>query len=861
MVDRPILIFPEFTRADRLPMRGGGDKLRVPPRTEQRRLDGRFREISQSFRGLTTTVEGLDPQQVVVFEVAFAEIPALMDVAKAVSKLPGLEWLAEFDLEDVDPDSNFGFETDAEQQVPRRLYAVMANQEAMGHILVLWNSWRKQPGAGRASRGVGPFWQLFKHLRDVRQWGPQDRLLDTRVEDWWEDRLLANGPIRFEAELWFRTSHEARRRAVERIVGVIHKEGGRLIAESAIDPIAYHGVLLECPPQTIRQTLDLLHRGSYAELLRCEEVMFYRPLGQSTIRLNDQVGLSEEVSATDAPLPEGEPLVGILDGLPLENHRALAGRLKIDDPDSFSESYLPEQQQHGTAMASLMIYGDLNAKEAPSARPVYVRPVMVPVDQGSGVYETFPPDRLFVDLFHRAVRRIVDPDEPNGPAAASVRIINVSLGNPWQPFIREMSPLAKLIDWLAWKYKLLFVISAGNHEHDIELQVPRRDLPNISDEQVVRQAIQAVIRSAYLRRLHSPAEAINAVTVGAYHADSCAQGPYGRQQDLLRGKTLPSLINPVASGFHRSVKPELLMPGGKQLYHEKIGGMDKPASFQISRFTSPPGLKVASPGTAPGELAGYAHVRGTSNAALLASRLAGQVYENLLLLGREPGADMLGDDNLQLVLTKALLVHGASWGEVGEPIGSLTAAAGNWQAQRQRKAQLLGYGYCQPERALVCSDQRVILMGGAYVADGGGHRYEVPLPPALSGKDIERRLTVTLAWLTPLNVKHRRYRRACLYLSPNIEKHGFVTATGEADPKLAGRGTVQHLVFEGQRSMVIEDDDRLAIQVNCKADAGGLEGAVPYGLAVTVEVAAPTGVAIYQEIRQRLRASIPVRTR
>ena len=48
-------------------------------------------------------------------------------------------------------------------------------------------------------------------------------------------------------------------------------------------------------------------------------------------------------------------------------------------------------------------------------------------------------------------------DEP--AVAPSVRIINVSIGNRSQPFDREVSPLARLLDWLSWKYKLF-----GAHE-------------------------------------------------------------------------------------------------------------------------------------------------------------------------------------------------------------------------------------------------------------------------------------------------------------------------------------------------------------------------------------------------------------
>ena len=53
------------------------------------------------------------------------------------------------------------------------------------------------------------------------------------------------------------------------------------------------------------------------------------------------VGLLGEIFEEDiddkvgAELPSGVPIVGMLDGLPLENHAALRNRIIVDDPDEF----------------------------------------------------------------------------------------------------------------------------------------------------------------------------------------------------------------------------------------------------------------------------------------------------------------------------------------------------------------------------------------------------------------------------------------------------------------------------------------------------------------------------------------------
>ena len=46
--------------------------------------------------------------------------------------------------------------------------------------------------------------------------------------------------------------------------------------------------------------------------------------------------------------------------------------------------------------------------------------------------------------------------------APEVFLVNLSLGDPRRPFSGPMSPWAKLLDYLAERYGILFLVSAGN---------------------------------------------------------------------------------------------------------------------------------------------------------------------------------------------------------------------------------------------------------------------------------------------------------------------------------------------------------------------------------------------------------------
>lgn len=145
-------------------------------------------------------------------------------------------------------------------------------------------------------------------------------------------------------------------------------------------------------------------------------------------------------------LPFGDPLVALFDGLPLTGHRLLDGRLDVDDPDGYEEAYQAGERRHGTAMASLICHGDLDEGGGPVTRPVYVRPVMKPhLDFGGQLVEAIPEDVLPIDLIHRAVRRLYETEGDESPAAPSVRVINLSVGDRSRPFDRGMSPWAGLL--------------------------------------------------------------------------------------------------------------------------------------------------------------------------------------------------------------------------------------------------------------------------------------------------------------------------------------------------------------------------------------------------------------------------------
>src|ERR1035438_7890560 len=172
MPDQPFLIFPRPVPATRMSLPPGrGAPITRPTAQQQRqRLEAKFQAIAAGLQDIQANVAGMEPEQVIVLETLGTSVER---VAKAAAKIPGLEWLAERDIEDAQPQYGFQNEKDTAAALSVRLYALFTNQQAMNALLGLWEQWSQDPNA-KAKQGYGPFKNLFIYLRDIRRWGPKD---------------------------------------------------------------------------------------------------------------------------------------------------------------------------------------------------------------------------------------------------------------------------------------------------------------------------------------------------------------------------------------------------------------------------------------------------------------------------------------------------------------------------------------------------------------------------------------------------------------------------------------------------------------------------------------------------------------
>ena len=770
MAKRPLLILPTPEPIAPPKGRGGGAPPRFPTKQHQissfgpviNRLQQAFLDPSKVYQELRDDPSSLSPERVIVFEIA----GMIEDFFDAVKKVNGLEFMAEYEA-DFAPDENFAMKDTrkgkigqdrTDKTVKGRLYLAMPDVQAFKMLLSLWDRWEKgQPFA----TGLSPFKHLFAQLHALRPWGAIDRIPEETVQFWQEENARTpDRPVRTEVELWYRQSTDRRKRVTQEFTTLVTEIGGTVVHEVIIPEIAYHGALIDIPAGEIPGLIE--RRGVH--LVLADDVMFFRP--QSLFFSPGEAEPIEDASieGRSGRPSVGQPIAALLDGVPIQAHGLLANRLILDDPDDLQSRALVSRRLHGTAMASLILHGDRNAKESPIDRPLYVRPLMSALQNQSEQTEN---NRLLIDTIYRAVLRIKG-SEFEEAVAPTVFLVNLSMGDVRRPFTRIMSPIARLLDFLSVRYGILFLVSAGNVVTPLTISdfATWTAFESASPDLREKAVLAALNSSKHERSILSPAESLNALTIGAQHNDSVSPRRTAiHAVDPFDDHLLPNVSSALGLGHRRAVKPEIYFPGGREYVR-----MQQSGDVLVVSIGSPQrlyGLNAAAPDpTGQGRSDYVALIDGTSSATALATRAAHQIFD-ALMEGESMLADM--DPQFYAVVVKSLLVHRARWSDKDDLLRDICGPQDKRQfvARSENASRFIGYGVPHIKGAMECAANRATLVGYGMLPINHAHNYRIPLPACLERVTDPRSLTVTIAWLSPIKPGHQRYRCVRLEAAPS----------------------------------------------------------------------------------------------
>lgn len=825
--DRPV-IFGSVGAAEPIAPPRGGSGPRVNysnSGARVARLDDRLAEALVEMQAqveLSTAINAADPQLVLVMEAVEDRI----DLVAAAQRL-GLEVLVEADSA-MNPDDEYSLvsEQPRDPVVHTSLHAVCADQQAFNGLRSAWKAWKQT----KQVPGNAPLRDFFSHLKDVRPWGPQDRLKLIESSDYLEG-LLPDQSHPIEIELWFRASPDARERAQSEVSRLVTAEGGEVLSAAVIPDIGYHGISCVVPTELLRR----LASGAFdqVQLVKSSNIMYLRVTGQAVGGANAP---AEVETAPSGPLPAGPPVLALFDGVPVANHPILRDRVIVLDPDELEGRYGAGERRHGTQMASAAIWGDLSdPTAAPASRPVLVRPIMAPASDTAGRVEEIPRDLLTPDLMVRAFRDLFEGHDGQPPAAPEVVIVNLSVGDPATPFDALISSWARIVDWLSYRYGVLVIVSAGNHRHLPLEGLSSRALSELEGDERRHAVLSSQEADLIGRRLLSPAESVNAITVGAIHRDGTGSvPPIGYRVDPTDGLTSISPVTALGGGYRRSLKPDLAANGGRITYptpHADAGYVD---------FLEPgplgPGVKVAH-AVSPAET----FTAGTSVAATLVSRQAVRLNDELDRITE--GATLTRMQ--RSVAIKALLVHG-------------TERLGGDGLEHPLVLSGAGHGSVSRDFADGCAANEAVVLYLGSLPPKSSQTLLLPLPDGLAMREVKE-ISATLAWLSPVNWRHRQYRQAALSFTkpagaiPQLD----APVNMSADSAKRGATTVQRLVWETSRAFGAGQGSSLSLAVKYM-DQGGLQAPVPidYAVVLSLSIAPAVGVDVYTQVRNQVRVRI-----
>lgn len=725
-------------------------------------------------------------------------------------------------------------------------------------VIALWK--RYVEGQPKPTDGAD-WWSLFGYLSDLRTWSAKDRV--DPVAQAYVQRMLEkypDRPVRLELDLWFREDPELRRNAEAYVNALMSSVGGTVLDFATIEPIRYQAALVELPGSQARLLSAL--RGPMAE---ADNVMRVRPQSLYSARPREAVNdPADRRSMPPSPDPR-EPIVALLDGYPVQNHVLLANRVDVDEVDVTGAMSPVARRHHGTSMASLIIHGDLASGEPPLDRLLKVVPILA---APQGLHEECtPPDKLSIALVYRAALALMEGLNEDGPMGERVVIVNHSICDQEAPFVRSASAWAKLLDYLSHRYDLLFVVSAGNCNPPFALDTYDHCDEFEAADHVERQIVllRSLEKSKGLRLILSPAESVNALTVGAVHEDAAGVCPSGHI-DPFAPVGVTNIGSGVGLGVNRSIKPEVVEAGGRQLARTQTAGKIVSVwGYEHGDI----GQLTAAPDPMAGTNVKQARSTGTSNAAALITRSAIRIADVVEEIFKEDGEDW-NQLRARAVILKALLAHGSRWGDTGVLLDSLYS--GGWQRRREKISRFLGYGRHDLTRTFRADGSRITLLADDVISPESRHEYRIPIPRAMLGNRELRRIVMTLGWSTPVDPVSVRYRGVVCEIVDGDGKRKFwsgVKGTLQPHPDASRRGTLQHLVLEGKNLVTGTASGAFMVGVQCRAQLTEFnQSSVPYALAITLELAQPIRTDLFEDVRTRVRAAqvsasapVPVRAR
>ena len=398
--------------------------------------------------------------------------------------------------------------------------------------------------------------------------------------------------------------------------------------------------------------------------------------------------------------------VCVLDSGVNTNHPLLAPAI-AESADFIGDTDGMDLNGHGTAVAGVALYGDLEACNSTN----YWHPELWIVN-GRILDENAEFDSSSIEkTLIEAVTYFVEEHQ--------CRIFNLSLGNSNAPYDnRHIRGIAYVLDKLARDFNILFVVSAGNFSGSIDPDVPRHSWRDEFPEYLL--ADESIIID--------PAPALNVLTVGSLARHNAT---FDAQRYPEIGQLAPATENQ-PSPFTRhgptikgAIKPELVAMGGNLASPIRTGN-------ELNAVMRGMGVLTCNSRFVGNTL--FSEISGTSFAAPYITHLAGRLLNNY----PKASANLL----------RALLVNHANMlSEIESSFPEDMKKSYRSANGRDAFRDIAGYGAVDEGELFRSSQNAVVLMAEEKIENNSHHFFELPLPDDfLRSQRASREIRVTLSY-------------------------------------------------------------------------------------------------------------------
>ena len=528
-------------------------------------------------------------------------------------------------------------------------------------------------------------------------------------------------------EVWFRkksnVDQEAERNTIIKQLQVIKAQ----ISEQELQFPEHYIRLVKASARQLSNSLMLL--DNLAELRKPKETADF--FANLTISEKEDA-IQELKNRTDNGTNKGSIAVCLLDSGVQNQHPLLSDFLPEENmysykPDDWGTHDGWDNGGHGTGMAGLVLYGDLNeALSNPNRIQIYHRLESVKI-----INKEDPNDpELYGYVTEEAANRpVIDaPDRP--------RLFCMAVADKDQAFYGRPSSWSAAVDKIAF----------GNQENSLDKQLFFVCGGNV----LIQKATEYPDKNHY-ESVHDPGQAFNAITVGAYtQMDRIDIGKTPGKTPLApTGGMAPANSTSIMWENDWPLKPDIVMEGGNlarngtTIEHlESLKLLTTNKNFRTTHFQT---------------------FGDTSGATALASRFAAEVKVQYPELWPET--------------IRGLMIHSADWNQT--MLGGKTFESLNKQ-EKKNILRSFGYGVPNIDKALYSVQNSLTLIAEdtiqPFKKDGNIkyneiNLYELPWPREVLQdylSDTDVKLNITLSYFIEPNPGNRRYGNKFSYQSHGL---------------------------------------------------------------------------------------------